>query len=202
VKSNTQERVTWVIILILATLMGYKMGGRIERARLDRLAIAKEALKTSSTLFEKKEETRLEQSMADQYIGMNECPPMETTPPIICPACDCTPVSKPKRRHTKRRRPPTAKPVSPVDRQKLLAWVKKYSPRLKRCRDAGQPIYKLHTKVTLNAKKDRILRTKVTGVDVPSRAVNCIEQDLKRWPSPSNLSPNHPQLLIFGLQLD
>ena len=57
-KSNTQERVTWIIILILATLMGYKMGGRIERARLDRLAIAKEALKTSSTLFEKKEETR------------------------------------------------------------------------------------------------------------------------------------------------
>ena len=200
-KSNTQERVTWVIILILATLTGYKMGGRVERTRLDRLTVAKEALKTSSTLFEKAEGT-LERSAVDQDFGINECPPVEICPPTICPPCDCTPASKPKRRHTKRRKPPAAKPLSPVDRQKLLAWVKKYSPRLKRCRDAGQPIYKLHTKVTLSAKKDRILRTKVTGVDVPSRAIRCVEQDLKRWPSPPNLSPNHPQLLIFGLQLD
>lgn len=196
---STQERIIWIVILFLAVLLGYKVGQRTERQQLLLSIQHKQSKQVEMT-------NRFNQTSSEHVASSQEVQepsrPSLLCPPLSCPPCECKPVSKPKLRKNRRKKPPPIKASSPVDRQKLLAWVKKYSPRLKRCRDAGQPIYKLHTQVTLNAEKDRILRVKVKGVNVPIHAVKCVERDLRKWPAPAQLSVTHPPLLIFGLQLD
>ena len=193
-KVGTQERVIWVIIVLLSILVGYKFGQRIERKHI--LPMETQKISELDSVVSQPNRPKLDQIDKDQDAKQSLCPP-PSCPPLACPPCDCKP--KPKR---VRKKAPPVKAISPIDRQKLLAWVKKYSPRLKRCRDAGQPIYKLHTQVTLNAEKNRILRVKIKGSNVPTQAIRCVERDLKRWPAPPQLSPTHPPLLIFGLQLD
>lgn len=126
--------------------------------------------------------------------------PTITCPPLECPPCDCREPEPPPKK--KSRQTPRPKASSPIDRQKLLAWVKRFSPRLKRCRDAGQAIYRLHAEVSLNAEKSKVLSSKVRGTDVPSAALRCVEADIKQWPAPNGLAESHPPKLIFSLQLN
>lgn len=191
--NRSGERALWIFILLLTSLSSYKIGQRVERSESPPLTENHRSDQVVVT-----ERMELSPPVMDQ--GLSASAPV--CPPVSCPPCDCEAEPPPPPKKKKRRRPPPPKASSPVDRQRLLAWVKRYSPRLKRCRDAGQPIYRLHAKVTLNSKRDRILRTKVSGTDVPRRAISCVERDLKRWPAPRRLSKDHPSLLIFGLQLD
>jgi hypothetical protein len=193
------ERGLWIFILLLSSLSSYKVGQRVERSST---VHSTDPSSETPKLSMQSKELRLskphsESSLSDQNLAA----PHFQCPPVSCPPCNCeTPPPPPPPR--KRRSAPPLKATSPVDRQQLLAWVKRYSPRLKRCRDAGQPIYRLHAKVTLNSKRERILKAKVNGADVPRDALSCVERDIQKWPAPVNLSKSHPPLLIFGLQLN
>ena len=207
-RQSYSERITWIVLLILTALFSYKLGGRSALSEQSTKVLAENGQAQKN--HDSRQSTPAQASVQASNTEANK--PMlsedesstgkASCPPPVCPPCDCQPVPpKPKPKKLKRRAPPL-KASSPVDRQKLLAWVKRYSPRLKRCRDAGQAIYKLHAQVKLSAKKDKILSVKVTGRDVPASALRCVEYDLKRWPVPTQLSEDHPALLIFGLQLD
>ena len=215
-RQSSTERITWLVLLVLTALFSYKLGVRstVGDGRLinkQASTIGSQSLDSSSLLdrsssidsnSEHLDTSKLSsKDLEDFCLAQLDSVKNTLRPHLICPPCDCKPKPKPKPKR-KARKPPSVKARSPVDRQKLLAWVKRYSPRLKRCRDAGQAIYKLHAQVKLNTKKDKILSTKVKGRDVPLSARRCVENDLKRWPAPIQLSPKHPALLIFGLQLD
>ena len=204
---NSAERITWCILLVVTALFSYKLGGRstLIESQLDKPQ-AQAGHQQNRTLLTKPTDPMsnfsshsTEQEVQESQLKISRQTPK--CPPLVCPPCDCKPKPKVKPKR-KGRKPPSVKARSPVDQQKLLAWVKRYSPRLKRCRDAGQAIYKLHAQVKLNAKKNKVLSAKVTGRDVPLSARRCVEYDLQRWPAPQQLSPSHPALLIFGLQLD
>ena len=216
-RQNPAERITWLVLLVLTALFSYKLGvhSTVEDSQLLNKKAVMNASQDPESSSISDPSSILNPNSEDLNTGnvnstgsedsclakLNSIKNSQVCPPLICPPCDCKPKPKPKPKR-KGRKPPPVKASSPVDRQKLLAWVKRYSPRLKRCRDAGQAIYKLHAQVKLNAKKDKILSTRVKGRDVSLSARRCVENDLKRWPAPTQLSPSHPALLIFGLQLD
>lgn len=216
-RSNQGERWSWVILLFLAVLASYKAGQRsvtgVAPRVIDQMTASQQRVMFSDESREEassssapasspaQEASEDDESVLSASITQSVGPqPALECPALECPPCDCSPPPPPKPKAG--RRPPPAKPISPVDRQRLLAWVKHHSPRLKRCRDAGQPIYRLNARVQLNAKLDRILKVQVKGSDVATRALRCVEADIKSWPSPEGLSEDHPPLLIFGLQLD
>ena len=177
------------ILFFLASLVSYKVGERSGRHQ-GRVSLALRDVK-----FEEQENKSLVSLLRE-----DRSHPLQTCPPVMCPPCDCNESPPPPKK--KKRRAPRPHAASPVDRQKLLAWVRRFSPRLKRCRDAGQPIYRLHAVVKLSANKDKILSARVRGTDVPSAALRCVESDIKRWPAPKELVESHPPKLIFSLQLN
>lgn len=203
-KAQQGERLVWLILLIFACLVSYKLGQRSRHFTNSTHSEPNDSItsnvnETAQNNHQMNEPTEEESSASvDENLQFNNA---FTCPPPVCPPCDCSVKPKPKPKR-KKRRPPPPKEISPVDRQKLLAWVKRYSPRLKRCRDAGQGIYRLHANVGLSADKTKILKAKVKGNDVPQSALSCVERDLRRWPAPTKLSKSHPPQLIFGLQLD
>ena len=183
-----------MLIVLLSSWVSYKFGERSGRAVLSD-GTHEEKLPSS---FKQEVRGPLDDQSHMSSSTLLSCPPLECPP---CEAkCECDEPPPPPKK--KRRRPPLPKKSSPVDRQKLLAWVKRYSPRLKRCRDAGQPIYRLHAEAKLNASKNKILSAKVRGTDVPSSALRCVESDIRRWPAPRDLTETHPRALIFSLQLN
>ena len=177
------------ILFFLASLVSYKVGERFGRQQ----ERASSALRDGE--LDEKENKNLVSLLREDRPA-----PLQACPPVVCPPCDCNEPPPPPIK--KKRRAPRPRAASPVDRQKLLAWVRRFSPRLKRCRDAGQPIYRLHAEVKLSANKDKILSARVRGTEVPSAALRCVESDIKRWPAPKELAENHPPKLIFSLQLN
>lgn len=207
-QSNRGERWSWILLLTLSVLAAYKAG---QRSIIGSLSVQPDArVHVDQQLCpDTQQSSKKPSKQPDQSIGeagstsILSSAPMKSLPParpLTCPPCDCEPAPSPPRKKAKRAPPP--QPISPIDRQRLLAWVKRHSDRLKRCRDAGQPIYRLNARVQLNAKRSKILKVVVKGSQLPSKALKCVEQDIKRWPPPDRLSPTHPSLLIFGLQLD
>ena len=125
------------------------------------------------------------------------CPP---PPQLECPPCDCRPPKKKVRKKGKRIPPPPK--LTPLERRKLLAWVKRNSASLKECRDASQPIYRLTVTLKLKKKTRGIESVVLKGRDLPRSVSQCIQSKIKKWPlDPSLSAKKHPHL-VFGLQLD
>ena len=120
--------------------------------------------------------------------------------PTACPPCPCAP--KPRPKPAKGRRLPPPPPMTPVERQRLLAWARAQSEGLRRCRDAGQPIYRLTATVTLKPEGGGVKAAELKGEDVPAHALRCIRDGLLSWPAPPNISAERHPRLVFSLQLD
>ncbi|MBM4292163.1 MAG: hypothetical protein FJ138_12585 [Deltaproteobacteria bacterium] len=93
--------------------------------------------------------------------------------------------------------------MTPVERQRLLAWARAQSEGLRRCRDAGQPIYRLAVTLTLKPEGGGVREALLKGEGVPPAALRCIREGLLRWPPPPPdlRAPRQPRL-VFALQLD
>ena len=211
------ERGSWLIIALLCLLVGDRLGGqRARRAVEEELKLGVSEARPSLAGASSKQEATLQggealdRSLSDELarevsVEAEARALHITTPRLECPPCDCAcePEPPPKKKgKRKRKRLPKPK-MSPLERAKLLAWVRAHSDKLKHCRDADQPIYRVHTTLTLKADASGVKRASLkAGEEVPREALRCLERSLLTWPPPPGLAPaQHPQL-IFSLQLD
>jgi len=204
--------VSWLIISALCFFLGTRLGGSAADERSDQSAPAQEdraeALSSSqsSAAHLALPEPSGESSEEPRRFGSEVAPLSRMSPAelsALCPPCDC-PCAKPKKPKPRRgrRKPLPAPKMSPLERAQLLSWVKRHSERLKRCRDTGQPIYRLHAKLKLKTDASGVHSVSLKGDEVPSAAISCIQRDMLKWPPPAGLKPSKHPLLVFSLQLD
>jgi len=206
--------VSWLIISALCFFLGTRLGGSGADERSGQSAPAREdhAVAPSSSQRsaaqlalpdpsgEPSEEASAQRA-GGEIAPLSQMSPAELS--ALCPPCDC-PCAKPKKPKPRRgrRKPLPAPKMSPLERAQLLSWVKKHSERLKRCRDTGQPIYRLHAKLKLKTDASGVHSVSLKGDEVPSAAISCIQRDMLKWPPPAGLKPSKHPLLVFSLQLD
>ena len=219
-KMSSGERLSWVLVAALCLFFGYRLGAQSSSRELFELRRDLEASMSSaparspSPVLSHSEpggteeiggtaERQTEQTeQTEQRLTSTVSPLSEAELDRLCPPCDCpcaTPKPKPVKSRAKRLPPPK---MTPLERAKLLAWVKKHSERLRRCRDTGQPIYRLHSTLKLKADASGVRSVQLKGKQVPSSALACIRSEMLKWPPPEGLTPAKHPLLIFNLQLD
>lgn len=99
---------------------------------------------------------------------------------------------------------PEAPPaLAPLDRQRLLAWVRDQSIDLESCRDHGKEVYRLTVILHLGphlGDQGRIARVDLNAGpnELPSQLTNCLRNRILRWRPPTELTQNRSQL-VFGL---
>ena len=215
---SSGERLSWVLVAALCLFFGYRLGAQSSSRELSELRRDLEASMSSaparSTSLNVPSHTdaggiELVGGTAEMQDEQDEPFQSSTPPPLseaelarLCPPCDCpcaTPKPKPVKARAKRLPPPK---MTPLERAKLLAWVKKHSERLRRCRDTGQPIYRLHSRLKLKADATGVRSVQLKGKQIPSSALSCIRSEMLKWPPPEGLTPAKHPLLIFNLQLD
>ena len=84
----------------------------------------------------------------------------------------------------------------------MLAWARGQSEGLRRCRDAGQPIYRLTVTLTLKPEGGGVTSAELKGEGVPAPALRCIRDGLLSWRPPPDVSAERHPRLVFALQLD
>ena len=227
-KVSSGERLSWLLVVALCLFFGYRLGaqsGARERSELRRAlelstsdATARSPSLRGSSHDEETEETE-EREENQAEVGEAEVDEREAEVVVatsltarvslseaerarLCPPCECpcaTPKPKPVKSRARRLPPPK---MTPLERAKLLAWVRRHSERLRRCRDTGQPIYRLHSRLRLKADASGVRSVQLKGKQVPSSALSCIRSEMLKWPPPEGLTPAKHPLLIFNLQLD
>lgn len=214
---SSGERGSWLLVTLLCLFFGYRLGAQStsgELAELKRLHENTESKlltslpeqvtsldaehKISTYAHDELTSPHAQETLAQECLNTLSM----TARDQLCPPCDCPcAVAKPKPAPTRKKRLPPPK-MNPLERSKLLAWVKRHSDRLKRCRDAGQPIYRLHTTLKLKLDVSGVSEVQLKGDKVPASAISCIRQDMLKWPPPPDLTPSKHPLLMFTLQLD
>lgn len=195
---NRGERWSWIVVTLLAFFLGLKWGQRSKDGEREHV------VRHNSQEHNSQEELGARSSIPPLTPQPQPTPPLQCPPYEPCEPCDCQPKAPKiltKKIKRKRSIPPAAK-MKPIERQRLLAWARQHGDRLKMCRDAGQPIYRLTASVELKSDARGIKNAKVKGENIPSKVIRCIEQDIRRWPPPKNLNAQRHPKLIFGLQLD
>ena len=207
-KLSAGERLSWLLIAGLCLFFGYRLGAQSasgERLALKRALEQAERPTPLAPVIPRSPDQGLDERAQGGSSSEQTPQPFlsEGARARVCPPCDC-PCEPPKPRRkvrAKKKRLPPPK-MSPLERSKLLAWVRKHSERLRRCRDTGQPIYRLHTKLKLKADASGVASVQLTGDDVPPAALSCIQREILRWPPPDGLTPSKHPTLVFTLQLD
>ena len=217
---SSSERWSWIALLVLSVILGFKGGQFYERKKTSSpQQLTQVDVEKKGPLHLKKTLPQRRQTIKDQLTQEGkihssapfpplllptsssknpfQCPP---PPQLECPPCDCRPPKKKVRKKGKRIPPPPT--LTPLERRKLLAWVKRNAVSLKSCRDASQPIYRLTVTLSLKKKTRGINSVVLKGRNLPHKTRRCIETKIKKWPlDPSLNAQKHPQL-VFGLQLD
>ncbi|MFU8804197.1 MAG: hypothetical protein ACNA8W_10340 [Bradymonadaceae bacterium] len=125
-----------------------------------------------------------------------ECPPEPEEEPKTAGTKSKAREVKPAKKKTL---PDAPAAVDPLERQRLLAWVRDQSLDLESCRDHAKEVYRLT--VILHLTPGRIIsRVDLnTGPDEgPSSLVACLRERILRWQPPDELAQNRKQL-VFGL---
>jgi hypothetical protein len=199
------ERIFWIALCLILLFLLFQKSTINHRS----------SIQSISTSQQRSEDT--------QHESMQQCPPIQPTiqqcppiqphvqqcPPIQqCPPCGQEAVAKvasgpikPKPKESPKAKLPDPPKLTPIDRQQLLAWVKKNMYTLSSCRDAGQPVYRMTVSLNLNQKGDAIKSCVIGGEKVSGSAMACIREQILKWKLPKTFGENPPQL-VFGLQLD
>lgn len=199
------ERASWLIVAVLCLFFGDRLGGHRARLALEEssqsASQARSAqLPQAQTQAQPQSELSSSTSHSTQHSTQHECAPVA---PPACPPCECPCERKPKPKPKRGRALPPPKQLTPLERARLLAWVRAHSDTLKRCRDAGQPIYRLHASLTLKRDASGVKGVRLKGgEEVPQSALRCLRAEILRWPPPQDLSPADHPTLVFSLQLD
>ena len=198
------ERIFWICLcLILLFLLFQKSGTTNHISSI-------QSISTLQQIAEQSQHQSIQQATPiQQAIPIQQAPLIQSCPPIQpCPPCgqDVSPKVangpiKPKPKEAPKAKLPDPPKLTPIDRQQLLAWVKKNMYTLSSCRDAGQPIYRMTVSLNLNQKGDAIKSCVIGGEKVSGSAMACIREQILKWKLPKTFGENPPQL-VFGLQLD
>jgi hypothetical protein len=207
-----RERLIWIIMILFALFFGSKFGRYQERA-----SVLSQHGRDQLTIPDSLNEPRLKRSEGPRREEQSSLPAPSLTAPSLtsistppfpsrvtdlkCPPCECTPKPKPKPKRLGKRLP-KPRALNPLERAQLLAWARRNSARLKRCRDAGMPIYRLTASIRLKEDARAIAAVSLSGEGVPQGVRRCIERAIRSWSPPRGLSPRRHPDLVFGLQLD
>lgn len=124
-----------------------------------------------------------------------ECPPepVEPTPPPARGAA----AAKPKPRAL----PAAEKPITPQQRQRLLAWVRDQSADLQGCRSAAKDTYRLTVTLAVDeAGKVSQVRFNAPPAELPADVLGCLRDRIRAWTPPTELTEGRREL-VFGLTL-
>lgn len=125
-----------------------------------------------------------------------ECPPEPE--PEVKPG-----VAEGKKREDPKRALPEPEPeLDPLERKRLLAWVRERSVDLKRCRDDSKEIYRVAVVLYLDKKTRQLKRVDVNGdkAQLPQAVSGCLRQEILRWEPPAELTKQRTKI-VFGLNL-
>lgn len=129
-----------------------------------------------------------------------ECPP-EPTPP---PKPTTKTATKPKTNTTpKKALPPAPAPTDPLERQRLLAWVRTQSADLEPCRDNSKNVYRLTVNLHLNdtgaiTRVDLNTDTSPNTNTASPDTLTCLRNRIATWQPPADLTQNRTRV-VFGL---
>jgi hypothetical protein len=201
------ERASWLIVAVLCLFFGDRFGGHRARLALEessqhasQVHSAQLSQAQAQAQLQTQTQPQSELSSSTPHSTQHECAPVA---PPVCPPCECPCERKPKPKPKRGRALPPPKQLTPLERARLLAWVRAHSDTLKRCRDAGQPIYRLHASLTLKRDASGVKGVRLKGgEEVPQSALRCLRAAILRWPPPQDLSPADHPTLVFSLQLD
>ncbi len=122
-------------------------------------------------------------------------------PPKVIYECPPEPPPEPKRDAGKKTLPPPEPEVDPLERRRLLAWVRDQSSDLKACRDDSKSVYRLAVIMHLDTKTRRVKRVDINADrgDVPREVSGCIRARIVEWVPPKDLTAR--EKLVFGLNI-
>ena len=92
--------------------------------------------------------------------------------------------------------------LDPLERQRLLAWVRDQSEALKRCRDDQRQIYRLAVTLHLDRKTRALRRVDVNADrdELPGAVAQCLRREILTWRPPAELTKQRTKI-VFGLNL-
>ncbi len=129
-----------------------------------------------------------------------ECPPEPTPPPK--PGTKTASKTKPSTLKPKAL-PPAPAPSDPLERQRLLAWVRQQSTDLEPCRDNSKNVYRLTVNLHLDYE-GAITRVDINTDTTPNSnntspaTLTCIRNRIATWQPPTELTQNRTRV-VFGL---
>ncbi len=96
--------------------------------------------------------------------------------------------------------PQAPRPITPLERKRLLGWVRDQSADLDGCRGGGNVTHRLA--VTLKLDDDGNVKDARVNApdDVPRNVVSCLRSRMSNWTPPADLVSGRPEL-VFGLTL-
>ncbi|MBA2664027.1 MAG: hypothetical protein H0U74_17185 [Bradymonadaceae bacterium] len=123
-----------------------------------------------------------------------ECPPEVLEP--IAPAPKTT-TTKIKPREPERL-PAADRPIDPLERQRLLAWVRDRSVDLEPCRDDSKEVYRLTVTLQVDAAKVTRVDINTAAGEASQNLIACLRARILRWTPPPELVENRNRI-VFGL---
>lgn len=126
-----------------------------------------------------------------------ECPP-SPEPPKTKPGKGV----KPKKVKKKVDLPDADPDIDPLERKRLLAWVREQSSDLKRCRDNSKEVYRVAVILHLHPQKKTIKRVDINAdrAKVSGGLVSCLKREILVWRPPKSLVQQRNKL-VFGLNI-
>lgn len=123
-----------------------------------------------------------------------ECPPEPEPEPVV---------GEGKKTLKPKKELPEPEPeLDPLERQRLLAWVRERSVDLKRCRDDSKEIYRVAVIMHLDKSSRELRRVDVNAdkSELPSVVLSCLQREILRWQPPKELTKQRTKI-VFGLNL-
>lgn len=123
-----------------------------------------------------------------------ECPPEPPPEPVV---------GEGKKTIKPKQALPEPEPeLDPLERQRLLAWVRERSVDLKRCRDDSKEIYRVAVIMHLDKRTRELRRVDVNGdkSELPANVSSCLRREILRWQPPKELTKQRTKI-VFGLNL-
>lgn len=145
-------------------------------------------------------------------VGARSCVPrvverVVTSPPKIIYQCPPEPEPPPRKevgakKGGKKALPAPEPDLDPLERQRLLAWVREHSEELKPCRDNRQDVYRMAVILHLDRKTRKIRRVDVNATrgELPGGVKGCLRRRIGAWKIPRDLIGSRTKL-VFGLNL-
>lgn len=185
------ERVGYVIITALAFCVGLLMGGQTcapdpkdQEEHVvpykDRVAQRASSVACSDRVVEK---------IVDRVIY--KCPPEPQVP-----------ASKKRGPRASKTLPRIEPKMDPLERKRLLSWVREQSDDLKPCRDNRKDIYRVTVTLHMHDDTREIHRVDVNADRgrTPAGFTECLRQRILRWKPPKALVKSRSKI-VFGLNI-